>query len=156
MTIQSKENTQKTETTFTINPAQLVNERFNTPIGKVPRSKTKTSFKAKILAEADRQLAALDAMQNDSELNYESKGNSGRFWWLSNTTDNKRYVRPYVQNRLVVATDDAVIADNTVAAVREAVVNLRAIVSDTPAAHWEIIKQQRDANAKKRKSHAQS
>lgn len=141
----------------TINTAKLAKEQYdNVTIGKVPRSLVPSTFKTKILVEAARQLSILDKMTEDHELNYESKGNSGRFWWSSKAKNNKRYVRTYAQNRLAGANDDAIVTDNTIVSVREAIVTLQSVVKNVPESDWEAFKKQRDSNAKKRKSHAQS
>lgn len=93
-------------------------------------------FKAKVLNAADAQLKLLDAMNSNDELNYPSKGNSGKYWWSGRAVDGKRYVRAYQANRLVDADCEPIEADNTIASVRRVICELRAQIASTNDDDW--------------------
>lgn len=101
-------------------------ERFNQP----------QRFKAKLLKAADAQLKLLDAMNASDGLDYCSKGNNGKFWWSGKAIDGKRQIRVYQSSRLVDPNMEDIDALDNIAAVRNAISEIRAEIASTNDDDW--------------------
>lgn len=110
---------------------------------KFERTNEPLRFKVKVLNAADAMLKLLDGYTSNDDLNYPSKGNSGKYWWSGRAIDGKRYVRVYQANRLVDADMDAIEAEDTIAGVRRVICELRAQIASTNDDDWLEIEQQR-------------
>lgn len=133
---------------------QKINQKLASEHGmkfeKVARATEPTSFKTKVLAAADRQLKQLEKMNDADSLNYQSKGNSGKFWWSAKPKDGMRYVRYYVANRLLDPNVDQAAVPNSIAAVQTAIKNFRIQAADTSEADWAELERERKAQQKAR------
>lgn len=114
----------------------------------VPRPSTTTSFKSKVLKAADSQLALLAKMRSASEMDYASKGNSGKYWWSGKAHNGNRHVRFYVSYRPLVKKADAARVENDVEAVAAAIAEFRRKAESKSEAGWEAVRQRLDAERK--------
>lgn len=128
--------------------AQLANDGFQ--FADAQRAAVATTFKEKVLAAANKQLDYLAKMHADSELDYASKGNSGKYWWAAKPTNDQRAVRYYVANRLLHPTSKVLHVPNNIAAVQRAIVAFRTQAEAMSEADWEAFSKQRKEDAAKK------
>ncbi|WP_421860053.1 hypothetical protein [Oceanicaulis sp.] len=110
----------------------------------VQRTTVPTTFKTKVLAAADKQIALLAQKTDAAQLNYASKGNSGKYWWGTKPVNNQRLVRVYVANRLLYQNMQAIRVPNTVDSVRHAILAIRAKAEARSEADWEAFAKRRE------------
>ncbi|WP_273145331.1 hypothetical protein [Oceanicaulis alexandrii] len=115
----------------------------------VQRTTAPTAFKTKVLAAADKQIALLAQKTDAAQLNYASKGNSGKYWWGTKPVNNQRLVRVYVANRLLYQNMQAIRVPNTVDSVRHAILAIRAKAEARSEADWEAFADRREQARKK-------
>lgn len=127
--------------------ANMENRGFT--FSKRERRNEALRFKAKLLNAADAQLNLLDKMNSIDELDYPSKGNNGKYWWSGKAYDNKRLIRIYQASRLVDPNMDDIDAENSIAAVRQTISEIRAQIASTNDDDWLDIEKERAAQQQK-------
>lgn len=113
------------------------------------------SFKTKVLAAADKQIALLSQKTDRAQLDYASKGNSGKYWWGTKPVNNQRLVRVYVANRLLYPNMKAIRVPDTLDSVRHAITAFRAKAEARSEADWEAFAAQREQARKEAASKKQ-
>lgn len=98
------------------------------------------SFRKTLIDAAKTQLKYLDKRQIPDQLNYPSRGQSGKFWWSSVPVDDMRIIRHYVSRKRLYHDDQLLFVLNDPAAVKQAIQQFITIVESLPDSEIEQLK----------------
>jgi hypothetical protein len=86
--------------------------------------------KAKLLTQADRMLAELAKYKTEQELD----GTTTQYWWAPQSVNGQRRISMRYGGKVV--EDMAIYADNTLAAVKQAIETFRSLIQDSDDSTW--------------------
>lgn len=95
-----------------------------------PEENPQSGPRAKLLAQADRMLGLLASYKTEAELD----GESTQYWWTPQSVNGRRRVVMRYSSKVVDGT--SVYADNTLAAVTQAVAAYKALIVDSDDETW--------------------
>jgi hypothetical protein len=98
------------------------------------------SFRQTLINAAKNQLKYLDQRKTPDQLNYPSRGQSGKYWWSSVPVDNMRIIRHYVSRKRLCRDDQLLYVPNDPAEVKKAIQQFITIVESLPDSEIEQLK----------------
>lgn len=98
------------------------------------------SFRKTLIDAANKQLKYLDQRKTSDQLNYPSRGQSGKFWWSSVPVDDMRIIRHYISRKRLCDDDQLLYVPNDPAEVKKAIQQFIEIVESLSDSEIEQLK----------------